>query len=364
MGEFGEKFRKAREKKELSLDDVSNVTKISSRMLRAIEEEHFDDLPGGVFNKGFIRAYAKHLGLDSEEAVTDYLASLRQAQIDAQEVWDAQPSTPARSGGNGKVRPQHATKAAAKPAAGKAPAPIEIQELPDLQLPRAEDVHPARKQFANQRSSGTPWRIVLAAALVAGLGISLWVRHSSRTHAGSTSTTSPPSSPVAQAAVPAPVSAAVAATSPLASEPSTSKASTTPTPQQPTATPAQPAPQPSPDQRTPGSSDVTVTNLAKSTSKPPQKTAPALSLVIQATENSWVSASADGQLVTEETLIAPAHTSVRAAREISVRVGNAAGVSFIFNGQEIATQGAEAEVRNYTFDSSGMHASSAITAVP
>jgi cytoskeletal protein RodZ len=364
MGEFGEKFRKAREKKELSLDDVSNVTKISSRMLRAIEEEHFDDLPGGVFNKGFIRAYAKHLGLDSEEAVTDYLASLRQAQIDAQEVWDAQPSGPARSGSNGKARPKEAAKVAPKPATGKAPAPVEIEELPELQLPRAEDVHPARKQFANQRSSGTPWRIVLAAALVAGLGISLWVRHSIRTHAADTSTTNLRSAP-AQAAVPALASAPVAATSPLASEPANSKAAVNPTAPQPAAnSSAEPAPQPSPDQRKADSSDVTVTNLEKSPAKPAQKTALALSLVIRAAENSWVSASADGQLVTEETLIAPAHTSVRAAREISVRVGNAAGVSFIFNGQEIAAQGAEAEVRNYTFDSGGMHTSSAITAVP
>src|ERR1051326_2162672 len=91
MGEFGNKFRQAREKKNLSLDDVS---KISSRMLKAIEEEHFDQLPGGVFNKGFIRAYAKHLGLNSEEAVTDYLACLRQAQIDANEVWEpVRPAT-------------------------------------------------------------------------------------------------------------------------------------------------------------------------------------------------------------------------------------------------------------------------------
>jgi cytoskeletal protein RodZ len=366
MGEFGEKFRKAREKKELSLDDVSNVTKISSRMLRAIEEEHFDDLPGGVFNKGFIRAYAKHLGLDSEEAVTDYLASLRQAQIDAQEVWDPQPPSPAPSGKNGKPGPKDASKAAAKPATGKAPAPVEIEELPDLQLPRAQDVHAARKEFLNQSSSGTPWRIVLAAALVAGLGISLWVRHSSRTHAAGTSNTSVPATAVAQAAVPAPVSAPVSATSPpTASATSTSRAAVNPTaPPATTNSPAQPSPQPSPKPPEPDATDVTVTNLGKSSSKPAQKTALALSLVIRATENSWVSASADGQLVTEETLIAPAHTSIRAAREISVRVGNAAGVSFIFNGQEIATQGAEAEVRNYTFDSSGMHIASPVTAVP
>ena len=95
MGEFGDKFRKAREKKELSFDDVSNVTKIASRMLQAIEEEHFDQLPGGVFNKGFIRAYAKHLGLNGDDAVTDYLACLQQAQIDAHEVWE--PERPAMS---------------------------------------------------------------------------------------------------------------------------------------------------------------------------------------------------------------------------------------------------------------------------
>ena len=87
MGEFGDKFLKARERKELSLDDVSNVTKISPRMLQAIEEEQFDQLPGGVFNRGFIRAYAKHLGLDAEDAVNDYLACLRQAQIDSHSGW-------------------------------------------------------------------------------------------------------------------------------------------------------------------------------------------------------------------------------------------------------------------------------------
>ena len=88
MGEFGEKFRKARETRNLTLDDVSKVTKISPRMLQAIEEQKFDVLPGGVFNKGFIRAYAKHLGINDEEAVTEYLDCLRQAQIAAQAVWE------------------------------------------------------------------------------------------------------------------------------------------------------------------------------------------------------------------------------------------------------------------------------------
>src|ERR1700758_5015990 len=93
VGAFGDKFRTERERRGFTLDDVSNVTKINSRMLRAIEEEHFELLPGGVFNKGFVRAYAKHLGFNDEEAVSEYLAALRQAQVQAQTAtW--QPEVP------------------------------------------------------------------------------------------------------------------------------------------------------------------------------------------------------------------------------------------------------------------------------
>lgn len=84
MGSFGEKLRKQREVSGLTLQAISNTTKISTRMLRAIEEEHFDQLPGGVFNKGFVRAYARQVGLDEEEAVTDYLAALRETQLHSQ----------------------------------------------------------------------------------------------------------------------------------------------------------------------------------------------------------------------------------------------------------------------------------------
>lgn len=86
MGLFGEKLRKHRESRGLSLDAISTTTKISTRMLRAIEEEHFDQLPGGVFNKGFVRAYARQVGLDEEEVVNDYLAALRENHIQSQAI--------------------------------------------------------------------------------------------------------------------------------------------------------------------------------------------------------------------------------------------------------------------------------------
>src|SRR4030081_2878549 len=75
---FGEKLRKEREQRKITLDDISSTTKISPRMLRALEDEHFDQLPGGVFNKGFVRAYARHIGLDEEQAITDYLDATNQ----------------------------------------------------------------------------------------------------------------------------------------------------------------------------------------------------------------------------------------------------------------------------------------------
>jgi cytoskeletal protein RodZ len=58
----------------MQLEDVSLATKVGTRFLRALEEERLDQLPGGIFNKGFIRAYARHLGLDENEIVADYLA--------------------------------------------------------------------------------------------------------------------------------------------------------------------------------------------------------------------------------------------------------------------------------------------------
>ncbi|MGC2404671.1 MAG: helix-turn-helix transcriptional regulator, partial [Acidobacteriaceae bacterium] len=86
MGAFGEKLRKQREQRGIELDTISNTTKISTRMLRALEEEHFDQLPGGVFNKGFVRAYARQVGLDEAEAVSDYLAALRESQVQSQNI--------------------------------------------------------------------------------------------------------------------------------------------------------------------------------------------------------------------------------------------------------------------------------------
>ena len=82
MSGFGNSFKSARESKGLKLEDIAQKTRISTRFLRAIEEEKFQDLPGGLFNRGFIRTYAKRLGIDPEQSVSEYKALVREANAD------------------------------------------------------------------------------------------------------------------------------------------------------------------------------------------------------------------------------------------------------------------------------------------
>src|SRR5262249_32024864 len=75
MGAFGERLRREREMRGITLDEISESTKISRRHLESLETEDFEALPGGIFNKGFVRAYARYLGIDEDQAVADYSAS-------------------------------------------------------------------------------------------------------------------------------------------------------------------------------------------------------------------------------------------------------------------------------------------------
>src|ERR1700686_5778057 len=71
-GTFGESLKREREMRGVTLDEISAATRIATRFLRAIENEEWDQLPGGVFNRGFVRAVAHYLGLDEESIVAEY----------------------------------------------------------------------------------------------------------------------------------------------------------------------------------------------------------------------------------------------------------------------------------------------------
>lgn len=69
---IGEQLRLAREELHIPLREVSDQTRIQVRYLEAIETNAFDRLPGGIFNRSFVKAYAKYVGLDEREAVESY----------------------------------------------------------------------------------------------------------------------------------------------------------------------------------------------------------------------------------------------------------------------------------------------------
>jgi hypothetical protein len=84
----------------------------------------------------------------------------------------------------------------------------------------------------------------------------------------------------------------------------------------------------------------------------PQKT---FTLLIRAEKTTWVSITADGKPVADETLIAPAHTSIRATQEITVKTRNASGISFLLNGREFPVSGGAGDAKTYVFNSFGYH---------
>jgi cytoskeleton protein RodZ len=69
---LGEKLRQAREERGISISEVAEQTRISPQYLKAIEDDDYKPLPGGIFNKGFLRSYARYIGFDENEALQDY----------------------------------------------------------------------------------------------------------------------------------------------------------------------------------------------------------------------------------------------------------------------------------------------------
>src|SRR5208283_6224597 len=83
---FGEKLKQEREKRKITLEQISASTKIGTRMLQALEEDKFNQLPGGIFNKGFVRAYSHCLGLDEDQTVAEYLEASGDAPAPRTEI--------------------------------------------------------------------------------------------------------------------------------------------------------------------------------------------------------------------------------------------------------------------------------------
>jgi cytoskeletal protein RodZ len=69
---LGEKLQQAREARGVTISEVAEQTRISALYLQCIENNDYRTLPGGIFNKGFVKSFARYVGVDEQEALQDY----------------------------------------------------------------------------------------------------------------------------------------------------------------------------------------------------------------------------------------------------------------------------------------------------
>ncbi len=333
MPSFGEQLRQARESQNITLQEIAATTKISARALQALESEQFDRLPGGIFNKGFVRAYARYVGLDEEKMLASYLA-------------------------------------VAKPEASEEDMQTISSQLAAAQRPRKEP-----------RIGGTTIMGVLAVIVALALG-AVWFREHRKealeqaaVPAASAPQTSAPSAPAPE---PSPdVNGAAGTTGePLPGEQpggemagsATSVGAEQPNAalnQTPSTSPnVSPTPNVSPNvapdlipNGTPSGSAKPAVNADQDAAASSGQASP-VEVSISATQKAWISVRSDGKKI-ESLTLDPDNPELRSrsytAREkLKLVVGNAGGVTAVCNGKPEGALGAMGQKTTITFTSQGM----------
>ncbi|MGZ4787467.1 MAG: RodZ domain-containing protein [Terriglobales bacterium] len=323
MGSFGDRLRREREMRGISLEEIATATKISSRNLRALEEEKFNQLPGGIFNKGFVRAYAKFLGIDEEQMVAEYVSASSETEAAREQ----------------KLK----------------------SDLSKVEFKR--DDEDQREILLEPKSQwGTIAVIVLMAVAAFGGYEYYQKRKAERQHQAqvpppvvTTQTASVPTTPVQTSApattpqAPAPTTNATASGQLLAAPSTTSSDKTGSASAQ-----TQPPPQIEPPKP---ASQKAATELPTTASKKPaeMQSSPSgpIDVKIHAKQDSWVSITADGKTIMKGTLAAASERAVRAKEQVVVVLGNAGGVEVSYNGKTLENLGKGQEVKKLTFTASG-----------
>jgi cytoskeleton protein RodZ len=291
MTSVGETLRRERLQRKLDLDQVTHELKISRRMLDAIEADKYDQLPGSIFAKAFVRQYAALLGLDG-----DALAAQVQRSIEPLSIESAERAKPAVT-------------------------PIEV--------PRVEEWKSVGdKGF--RLSGSLPAAVLVVVVMLICSAVYAWIQR-------------PRSAPPAQASV-----AQANPPQPVRSEPA---------PQQTPAAPVETAQTPPPPQAEnpatqPATQAVTPAAGAETGTAAPATPGP-VHVEIVAEEAVWVLARVDGKFAFSDTLAANTKRTLDGTNEVTLRLGNAGGVSILLNGKAIGPAGPKGQVRNLQFTSGG-----------
>jgi len=95
-GIFGERLKREREMREVSVAEVTKGTRIAQRFVEALENEEWDKLPGGVFSRGFVRSIVRYLGLNEEEFLSEYDMARGEQNFSAPAPYENQLPAPPR----------------------------------------------------------------------------------------------------------------------------------------------------------------------------------------------------------------------------------------------------------------------------
>jgi cytoskeleton protein RodZ len=329
MTAIGETLRSERVRRNLELQQISQELKISSRFLDAIEREAFDELPGAVFVKSFVRQYARRLGLDEDDLAAE-----------AQRIME--------------------------PAGEESPA--WNQPMPPVEKVR---VPPMRAWGSVGDGGRFPWSsslpalgLVVAAMLLCSFVYAWWQRErrSAPVPAAQSTASARPAQP--SAALPVPAAPATLDANPAPTAPTGASAEAQPAP--PTAA-GGPSPMPPADAP---SAEVSAPTAAPPAERQPSaaKTAPAakgpVHVQITALTPTWVRARTDGKYAFSGTLDPNQTRSVEAQENVELLVGDAAGVSVALNGKPIGALGPKGQVRTIQLGSGGFKIVSAKAPAP
>ena len=273
--DFGAFLRQAREARGLSLQQVSIATKIGLHALESLERNEAAKLPGGIFSRSFVRAYAREVGLDPEVTVSRFVAAF-----------------PDASG------------------ADDMPVPATPEQLESFDSQR-------RMAVTIVRLLGISL-IVLVVALIV---YSLWQRRAPA--AQSTQTSAEGTTPATEVPRPAVQLQEV----PPASSPA--PAVGTPAPAGPAASEPAAAPQ----------IPVSSAPAAAGAPTGVGGAAAPLVVGLVASEPCWLSVTVDGATLAQRTLAAGERTEYRASRTITLRIGNAGALSMTVNGKPAKSLG-------------------------
>lgn len=287
--ELGQWLRSAREAKDLSLTQVEESTRIRQKYLAALESGDWEELPGDVAGRGFLRNYATFLGLDPNDA----LARLGQPAVEA--------SDPARTG-------------------------------EAIGGPRAVDYRPMDLDLWEDRTRSMRWvGIGLLAGVILILGLTGWWLWANNPQFFASLW---PAQPLPATASPLPVAAQNSTVTPTVEPTTAFRITATPT------SGIFTLPTPTPTATRVSTRQPTATPTAR-----PQQ----IELMADARQRAWMRVTVDGEVVYEQVMEADTQETWQAQQALVVRTGNAGGVEVTVNGEAQGALGSTGSIEECTW---------------